>query len=159
MAGFGFQESHPLIESAGPLIPIRAPWQGFSSVDSKRIIRLGIDTYCELTWPDSTTSSMLVTTTQLVRRTMVAATCLVPTLLANSALSWTFTSPAKSPPISSSRIPLHVSEYKTYRLKLSPFVPSPARTRGVLLTAHINRGPALSLLLDSGARDRVLKER
>jgi predicted aspartyl protease len=102
---------------------------------------------------------MLVTTTQLIRRTIVAATFLVPVVLANSALSWTGTAPANSPSMSSSRIPLQVSEYKNYRLKLSPFVPSPARTRGVLLTAHINRGPALSLLLDSGARDLVLNDK
>ncbi len=108
---------------------------------------------------DSDRPSMLITTTQQVRRTIVAATCLVPVLLANSALSWTGTAPANSPPMPSSGILLQVSKYKNYRLRLSPFVPSPAQTRGVLLTAHINRGPALSLLLDSGARDLVLKDK
>jgi predicted aspartyl protease len=87
-----------------------------------------------------------------VSRRIVAANLLVPILLANSALSWTGTSPV-------SPTPSLVSPYTNYHLKLSPFVPGLAQASGALLAVHINGGPALRLLLDSGARDLVLKEK
>jgi predicted aspartyl protease len=87
-----------------------------------------------------------------VRRRIVAANLLVPLLLASSALSWTDTTPVS--PTSSL-----VSPYTNYHLKLSPFVPGLAQASGALLAVHINGGPALRLLLDSGARDLVLREK
>jgi predicted aspartyl protease len=57
------------------------------------------------------------------------------------------------------KAPALISPYEAYRLKLIPFVPEPGRTTGALLTVHINHGPALRLLLDSGARDLILSNR
>lgn len=44
-----------------------------------------------------------------------------------------------------------ISSYRAYALDLSSFVPVPDHVAGVLLKARINGGPALRLLLDSGA--------
>ena len=46
--------------------------------------------------------------------------------------------------------------YRTYELKLSPFLPVDARKYGVVLKASINGSKPLRLLLDSGARGIVL---
>jgi hypothetical protein len=43
-----------------------------------------------------------------------------------------------------------------YRLKLGPFVAPPTRTLGLVVTARINGGPPLRLLLDSGTQCIVL---
>jgi len=48
---------------------------------------------------------------------------------------------------------------QAYTIKLSSFVPSPNREAGVLLSARINGGPALRLLLDSAAEGVVLDSR
>jgi len=44
-----------------------------------------------------------------------------------------------------------ISPYREYVLTLTSFAPAPGRVAGVLLKVRINGGPALSLLLDSGA--------
>src|ERR1700693_5460466 len=46
-----------------------------------------------------------------------------------------------------------------YRVKLDPFVVPPARTVGLLVTARINGGPMLRLLLDSGTQYVVLNRK
>jgi predicted aspartyl protease len=64
-----------------------------------------------------------------------------------------------STPASGRPAPVLLSPYRNYRLPLTPFVPSLARTRGALLQVRINGGQPVHLLLDSGARDLVLKEK
>jgi hypothetical protein len=113
----------------------------------------------QLAWCNSNHFPMFVNTMQGTRRTTIAANLLVLLLFADSALSWTGTAPVNSTPPSSSRYPSLLSPYKKYSLKLSPFVPALAQARGVLVDAHINGGPTLSLLLDSGTRDLVLKDK
>jgi hypothetical protein len=44
-----------------------------------------------------------------------------------------------------------ISPYREYALTLTSFAPAPDRVAGVLLKTRINGGPALRLLLDSGA--------
>lgn len=57
--------------------------------------------------------------------------------------------PRPSPPgASGTRL---VSPYRAYTFRLTSFAPAPDRVAGVLLRARINGGPALRLLLDSGA--------
>jgi hypothetical protein len=46
-----------------------------------------------------------------------------------------------------------------YTLRLTSFAPTPGRVSGVLLRARINGGPALRLLLDSGAEHLVIDQR
>lgn len=55
-----------------------------------------------------------------------------------------------------SRLPLPSSQY---RIKLGPFVVPPTRTAGLVISARINGGPPLRLLLDSGAQCLVLDHR
>src|ERR1700694_4041960 len=102
---------------------------------------------------------MLDNPIERVRRRIVAANLLVPILLVNSALSWAASIPLSSTPRPSYSFPSLVSPYTNYHLKLSPFVPGLAQASGALLAVQINGGPALRLLLDSGARDLVLKEK
>ncbi len=92
-------------------------------------------------------------------RTSVAVNLLFTILIPGDVSGWVRTPPANPAASSIKPIPQLASPYSDYRLKLSPFVPSLAQARGVLLTAHINNGPALNLLLDSGARDVVVKEK
>jgi hypothetical protein len=51
-----------------------------------------------------------------------------------------------------------ISSYRPYALSLTSFAPAPDRVAGVLLKARINGGPALRLLLDSGA-ERIAIDR
>ena len=113
----------------------------------------------QLAWPNANHFPMLVATMQGTQWTTIAANLSVLLLFANGALSWAGTAPVTSTPPSSSGYPSLLSPYKKYRLKLSPFVPTRAQTRGVLLDTHINGGPTLSLLLDSGTHDLVLKNK
>ena len=49
--------------------------------------------------------------------------------------------------------------YTTYRLPLLPYAPTPGRVEGVMLTAQVNDGPPLRLLVDTGAEDIVISQK
>ena len=72
-------------------------------------------------------------------------------LLALSTLAWCL---AASPP--GLKAPAPDSPHGSYRLKLRPFVAPPNASVGLLVTARINGGPPLRLLLDSGTQYVVL---
>ncbi|MGD0500154.1 MAG: pepsin/retropepsin-like aspartic protease family protein [Bryobacteraceae bacterium] len=57
------------------------------------------------------------------------------------------------------RGPELAAPYRDYSLKLGSFAPVPGRVAGALLTARVNGGPPLSLLLDSGAEHIAIGSR